>query len=386
MIVLLIRILFVISLTFFSISVFLVFCLKKRKKAHCFVYTTDYQKGYDTINENTDFEQFYQRTKQSIALKYPQIPIMFEDISKDACLMLQFKGLCQKKESVIYILRNKESINVFLSSVEQLIEDAKTPKYGIVIVLPYTSTCNKEILENIQKRKIPVSFLYTDESQMMQFPSISSTAALLARGRKPYVIFEVKNDNENYDWLGELNCVKLFQPAFSENVACSVKAIKDLLSKDVQIAFLLYPFFKKLVMEEVMDVFPQSCNWFLPVIDKQETKLVIYAQDEEQLEQACETIKQSAKKANITLKQMEKDIHTYEMDIDSTDFKTIQKIIKSTLPVDHVIPVLLENSNGYPADVPVLSFAPIVQNTLPSFAKGKDFYLQLFQLRERRNY
>ena len=354
--VMILWVLFVFVFSIFLLSIFLIWNFSKQKM-HPQSFTSVNQRG-----EFMDYPYSKQRIMEMIRLKYPQILILFEDISCKTCLLLHFKGLSKEKESVVYVLRKEDAELVFFAAVEQLLEDAKTPKYGMVIAIPYTNTTNQEMISTLQKRNISLRYIYTDEAEMLQFTSIPSPIAILARGRKPYVMFEVSHDNEDYDWLGDLNNSILFEPEFSQEVYPCVHAIKDLLSKDMQIALHTFPMFKKGVMEEVLDKVPESTTWFLPVIDKQDTKLFVYAQNVQQLEKACELIKSSAKKAKVILKEIKKDTATYHMDADDEDLLLIENIIQDTLHVGHVIPVLLENSFAYPVDIPILSFAPLMQN------------------------
>ncbi len=368
-------IVFLLSLSIFITTVFLILHFP-RKKFHPQIFANTYFHKDIPM----DFMQYKQRLLETIQLKYPQIPILFEDISCETCFMLCFKGLTREKKSVVYILHKDEAKLAFFSAIEQFIEEAKTPKYGLVIAIPYTYSANSQIFSTLQEKHIRLQFVYTDEAEMMQFSSIPETSAILARGRKSYAVFEVSHDNIEYDWLGDLNQTITFDPVFSQDAFPCVYACKEFLSRDMQCALRIFPLFKKAIMEEVLEKIPESTRWFLPVIDKQDRKLIIYASNAQQLENACQCLQHSAEQANVTIKQVYKNNKTYAMDPQDEDLNVIAESIRNTLHIEYVIPTLLESSVEYPSDVPIISFAPLMQNTLLNTNAAIQFYMQLFAL------
>lgn len=368
-------IVFLFSLSIFIATVFLILHFPKRK-----IYPQIFANTFSHKDIAMDFMQYRQRMLETIQLKYPQIPILFEDISCETCFMLRFKGLTKEKKSVVYILHKDDAKLAFFAAVEQFIEEAKTPKYGLVIAIPYTYSANKKIVSTLQEKRIALQFVYTDEAEMMQLTSIPETSAILARGRKPYAVFEVSHDNTEYDWLGDINQTISFDPVFSQDAYPCVSSCKDLLSRDMQFALHVFPLFKKAIMEETLEKIPESTRWFLPVIDKQDTKLIIYASNVQQLESACQCLQKSAVQANVTLKQVYKNTKTYAMDMQDEDLMRIAESIRSTLHIEHVIPTLLESNVEYPSEVPIISFAPLMQNTLLNTNAAIQFYMQLFAL------
>ena len=378
----LITILFILSLCVFLFCIY--FLVKyqdqiKLPKIPPYISSNNY---VDQMQLQMDYESIYQRTKESISLKYKEVNMLFDEYPCKNASILHFKGNSRKKDNVVYVLRNESVKDIFLSTVEDFIEEARTPKYGIIIVLPFTSD-NQEFLSVIQEKKLPLKYIYTDESSIVSFPHIKGMHAMVSIGRKPYACFDIANDTEDYDWLSELNS-QIFEPVYTKETYQTIASIRHLLPMDIQIASYLYPLFSKMVMKEILYLYPELSYLFYPAIEKKGNQIIIYASNRESLTNSISILEKNAKDHKIILKQTKIIQNTTSIDIKNTDYQIIHKCIQNTLNVDHIIPVYSCCDSDYLSHVPVLSFHPIYQNTMISFLKTKQFYIKLLELRANR--
>lgn len=382
MMTILVTVLFIFTLSVFLLCVFLLLKMRKDVETPKIPSLNISHLYEEPMKNQMDRDVLYKRLQESISLKYPEMKMMFEELECRDAMVLHFKGISIKPENVVYVLRNEEARDIFLSTVEEFIEEAKTPKYGMIIALPFKKD-NHEILSTIQSNNLSLKYIYTDESCLTSFPHINGMNAMLSIGRKPHASFKVEHDNFNYDWLGELHS-QMFEPVYSENAYESIKTIRKLLPLDIRIMTYFYPLFSKTIMNEVIYLYPELANLFYPVLDKREDQLMIFTPNEESLTSSIESLQRSVKDKKVSIQLLTTNTKTYALDTNDEDYSLIKNTIMNTLNVDRVIPVYTENDIQYDIDVPVLSFAPIYQNTLISSLKAKRFYTQLLQLKETR--
>lgn len=385
MVTLLAWILLIINLTIFVISLIVLFMHPKSRSklpaGNTHVINLPYipsawEESIDTKNEKS-------RIIQHIKLRYPEFMILFEDISTEHACIFRFKGLSRKEESILYVLRNEDAKESFFAAVEGFIENAKTPMYGIVFALPFTHTCNDEMLQQLNAFHISLHMIMHDESNMNNLFFSEGKEAYVGIGRKPYAIFEVDHDNEEFDWLGELNSYQLFQPVYTKQADLAVHSIQKILTSSMRLYLRFSFLFSKKLMKELMVQYPETVSWFLPLIDKQEKHLILYAPSGESLEEAVSILIASAKKSNVTLKLIEKDRKDHIFFSDDQEYQTLMDIIDAACFPDAVIPVLIENYHPYHCQCPVVSFAPLFQNKKTSSSLAIRYYQQLLTFKNQ---
>lgn len=375
----LVTILFILSLCVFLFCIY--FLVKyhdqiKLPQIPPYISSNNY---VDQMQLQMDYESIYQRTKESISLKYKEVNMLFAEYSCKNAYILHFKGNSRKKENVVYVLRNESIRDIFLSTVEDFLEESRTPKYGIIIVLPFTSD-NQEFLSVIQEKNLPLKYIYTDESCIASFPHMKGMHAIISIGRKPFACFDIENDTDEYDWLAELNS-QIFEPIYTKETYQTVQSMRHLLPLDIQIASYFYPVFSKMVMKEILYLYPELSYLFYPAIEKKGNQIIIYAPNNESLTNSISILEKNAKEHKIILKQTKINRNTSAIDIKNTDYQCIHSIINHTLNVDQMIPIYSCSDMVYLSDIPVISFHPLYQNTMLSFLKTKQFYIKLLELR-----
>lgn len=375
----LVTILFIISLCVFLFCIYFLVKYQDQTKLPQIPPYISSNNYVDQMQLQMDYESIYQRIKESISLKYKEVNMLFAEYPCKNAYILHFKGNSRKKENVVYVLRNESVRDVFLSTVEDFIEEARTPKYGIIIVLPFTSD-NQEFLSVIQQKQIPLKYIYTDESSIASFPHIKGMHAMVSIGRKPYACFDIENDTSDYDWLAELNS-QIFEPVYTKETYQTIAAIRHLLPLDIQLASFMYPVFSKMVMNEILYLYPELSYLFYPALEKKGNQMILYAPNKESLTNSISILEKSAKAHKITLKQTKNIQNTSSINTKNTDYQRIHKSIQNTLNVDQIIPIYLCSDSDYLNEVPVLSFHPLYQNTMISFLKTKQFYIKLLELR-----
>lgn len=378
----LITVLFILSLCVFLFCIYFLVKYQDQIKLPQIPPYISFNNYVDQMQLQMDYKSIYQRTKESISLKYKEINMLFDEYPCKNAYILHFKGNSRKKENIVYVLRNESIRDLFLSAVEDFIEEARTPKYGIIIVLPFTSD-NQEFLSVIQEKKLSLKYIYTDESNIVSFPHMNGMIAMVSIGRKPYACFDIENDTEEYDWLAELNS-QIFEPVYTKETCQTVVSIRHLLPFDIQIASYFYPLFSKMVMKEILYLYPELSYLFYPAIEKKENQIIIYAPNSESLTNSISILEKNAKDHKIMLKQTKIVQNTTSIDIKNTDYQRIHKCIQNTLNVDQIIPVYSCCDSDYLSNVPILSFHPLYQNTMISFLKTKQFYIKLLELRNSK--
>lgn len=378
-----ISIVFLLVLNLFILG-FCVYILATRQKEKPIGSYHAIQKPFQSKmhNAHTNYDLLYENEKKEIQLKYPEIRTLFQDIPVHEGMVLHFQGLSQKKESIVYLFYNIEAKQIFLKTVQQFIQEAKTPKYNIVIAIPYTSTCQSEILSILKAKGIQIHALYTDLSCIGEIPNIEGKSALVGIGRKPFAIFDIKSKDQEYDWFSSLNSYDLFAASMSTYNRLAMKEISKSFPFVQKMQLYLIPLFSKQLMEYCMHTCSETMSWFLPVFSKREDKLIVYAPNAASLKVAIETVKKHAKKSHIDITLSRSDTKSYVFDLENEEYAQIHAIIQNTMHVQQCIDVLIEDDTLYTTAYPIISFAPLFQNHVISEYSAMRFYTQLLQCKK----
>lgn len=376
MMTLCVTVLFIITFSVFLLSIFVLVRFHEQPSDETIMIASQ-PLEMNQMNYQTIYSRFCDRLK----LNYPELPLLFDDISIDESIVLHFKGLSRYKEAVVYVFLHEEAKDCFLSTLQQFCEDAATPKYGIVAAFPYNNTSLDQIMKRLEEKHIPVAFVVKDESSLCSFPHMEGNSALLFTGRKPYACFSFENDNHDYDWIQDLSKQKLFHSVYTKNAYHTVLSMQDVLSKDTCLLAKMYPLFSNVVKEEIMELYPEVKQLFLAVIDKQGNRFVLYTPDVPSLEKGIASLQEYAKNKKIQLKLLYQDTDTYQLDTESKDYQSIVSCMKETLNVERVLPVLLENEENYHCSVPVIGVSPLFQNTVLSSLEASRFYYRFLLLK-----
>ena len=131
MMTLCVTVLFIITFSVFLLSIFVLVRFHEKPSDETIMIASQ-PLEMKQMNYQTIYSRFCDRLK----LNYPELPLLFDDISIDESIVLHFKGLSRYKEAVIYVFLHEEAKDCFLSTLQQFCEDAATPKYGIVAAFP----------------------------------------------------------------------------------------------------------------------------------------------------------------------------------------------------------------------------------------------------------
>ena len=219
-----VTVLFIITFSVFLLSIFVLVRFHEQPSDETIMIASQ-PLEMNQMNYQTIYSRFCDRLK----LNYPELPLLFDDISIDESIVLHFKGLSRYKEAVVYVFLHEEAKDCFLSTLQQFCEDAATPKYGIVAAFPYNNTSLDQIMKRLEEKHIPVAFVVKDESSLCSFPHMEGNSALLFTGRKPYACFSFENDNHDYDWIQDLSKQKLFHSVYTKDAYHTVLSMQDVL-------------------------------------------------------------------------------------------------------------------------------------------------------------
>ena len=151
MMTLCVTVLFIITFSVFLLSIFVLVRFHEQPSDETIMIASQ-PLEMKQMNYQTIYSRFCDRLK----LNYPELPLLFDDISIDESIVLHFKGLSRYKEAVVYVFLHEEAKDCFLSTLQQFCEDAATPKYGIVAAFPYNNTSLDQIMKRLEEKHIPV--------------------------------------------------------------------------------------------------------------------------------------------------------------------------------------------------------------------------------------
>lgn len=377
MIVTIVSILLGLSVFIFCFCVYILL-QKRQEKVDPFTSFHAMNKPTQSLSSGySDYDLLYQKQKQEIEIKYPNILPMFLDYPCVEAMVLQFQGLSIEKEAIVYMLSNEEVKNLFLETIQAFIQQAKTPKYNIILAFPYTKDAPNNIISILQAKNISIKAIYTDASCMRDIPSLQGTQAFVGIGRKPYVCFEVKHDNAEHDWFASLDSYQLFTPTLTKQ---NKDALHCILKQFPLLQRMQYYAFPKQFMETCMRTFPFTTSWFLPVFEKKDNQLIVYCQDSVSLKQAIHVLLAYAKKQHIELSIVKTDVKTYDIR-DDVLLKQLDTCICDIFHIYEPIHIYIEEDITYTTQLPIISFAPIFQNHVLSQYQAMQFYTKLLELR-----
>lgn len=330
---------------------------------------------YEESSKELDYTLFIQREQQQIKICYPEIPILFQEVPCSKAYILRFKGLSKNDKHVLYVFHHESAKGAFLSAIEKMVENGDTPFYNIIIAIVYDNHSNEEVLKATEGYRL--KYIFDDESEMRNLPETEGSSAFVGVGVKPYAILNITNENDDHEWLSTLNSYQLFDPLFTNVSKQACLQLKDTMPFYTRFSLLLTPLFNHSLMYQYMMKYPETMSWFLPVLDKEDKKIVVYSPSEESLNESINKISESALKQHIVVEEESREIQMHTLQEDSDYFENIKDIIHSTLHTEYELPVLIENYCVWNTNVPVISFAPLQQGQVSNLYYAINFYTQL---------
>lgn len=325
-------------------------------------------------NKNNEINALKETDIKQISILNPEISILFETIESEKAYILRYKGISRNNEYVLYVLQNESSKSCFMNAIERMIEENDTPFYNILIAFVYDDSSNDHLLEVLQDYTI--KYIYTDESGIQNLPNTEGSTAFIGVGRKPFAILNIQHEMDDHEWLSTLNSYSLFTPVYTTVAHQACISLKDTMEAMTSFELLLSSLFKSSIMYDYMLKYPETISWFCSVMDKEDTKIVVYSPDVLSLDDAIQQIKASALKKNIDI-SVEKKVTQMNLLEDKVMYEMIQKIAHDTLKTEHELPILCENYAEWNTDIPVISFAPTMQGQIDSIHRAIDFYRDL---------
>lgn len=129
--------------------------------------------------------------------------------------------------------------------------------------------------------------------------------------------------------------------------------------------------------------YPETISWFLPVLDKEDKKIVVYTVDEESLKETIEKIKESALKQHIVIEVEKEYTQMNQLSEESETFETLKDIIHSTLHTQYELPILIENYSTWSLNVPVISFSPLQEGQITNLHYAISYYTKLLEFKKK---
>lgn len=339
------------------------------------------QHPYTNDSETIDYNTLKQKEREQIKILYPELPIVFEEVECDKSFILRFKGLSKKDKYVLYVFENDNAKSAFFTSLERMVENGDTPLYNILVSVVYDNNSNEDVLQAISSYKL--KYIYTDDSGLNNLPETEGSTAFIGIGKKPYAILNITNEQDDHEWLSTLNTYRLFNPVFTSISKEATQQLKDTMPFYTKFSLLLTPLFNNSIMYQYMMKYPETISWFLPVLDKEDKKIVVYTVDEESLKETIEKIKESALKQHIVIEVEKEYTQMNQLSEESETFETLKDIIHSTLHTQYELPILIENYSTWSLNVPVISFSPLQEGQITNLHYAISYYTKLLEFKKK---
>lgn len=316
-----------------------------------------------------------ERYLQELEIRWQSLKPVLERIDLNDVILFHWKGLHGKKK-VLFSMMNEEAANAFFEAVSELNASSLIPDLDFMAALPLNDdpdAVSFEILEWSRSQHVLPDLVICCRNGLHDMPGFRGTEALIGIGQKPSVLYEVRGDNEESDWLSSLRAEELMKPAWNEQAERMIHAIRKNLPWQVRFEALLY---RKKAMNDLMTLFPDTKEWFLPKVDKRGDHLYLSAVDETILQQAEKVIEDSAGKHSVRIEKIRENRMHLRADPDGESCRMIQNAVKASMETDAIIPVLdekRENEEDY-TPVETISFSPLMNGKRVSTQGAMLFY------------
>ena len=319
-----------------------------------------------------------ERYLEEMNVRWQNLKPVMERMDLNDAIVFHWKGLHGKKK-VLFSLMDEEAGKAFFEAVSALNDSSLIPDPDFMVFIPLIDdpdAVSLEMLEWTRSQNILPDLVVRCRNGLHDMPGFDGIEALIGVGQKPSVLYEIRGDNAEADWMASLHAEEIMKPSWNEQAQRMVQAIRKNLPWQLRFE-LCFPFlYRHKIMKDLMTLYPETKEWFLPKVDKRGDQLYVSAYDETIVKQAETVIESSAKEHSVRLEKIRANRTHLNADPDGESYQMIENAIRASLQTDAVIPVLDEkrdNEEDY-APVETISFSPLMNGKRVSAQGAMLFY------------
>lgn len=322
-----------------------------------------------------------ERYMQEISIRWKDLKLMLEKIQLDHALLFHWKGLHGKKTMLFSITEENAGLALF-EAVNNLNQSSLIPDMDFYIAIPLSTdpdVTSLELIKWFHDQNILLDLVFESQSGLYDMPGLNGVEAGIAIGEKPSVLYQVKGDTPDADWLASLDSQDLCEPQWNEQANWMYESLRKQLPWQVRFEIRCPFLYHKKGIYDLMTVLPDSRYWFLPKLDKRGDYLYVSANDHAILETAEKQIEKSASAHQIHLDLLRKTEKRLSGDPESENYRIISEACRNSIQIDAAIPILKETKEKEEDYAPVetIAFSPLMDGKNVTSGGSVSFYEKL---------
>lgn len=318
------------------------------------------------------------RYLQEMQIRWKDLDLMMEKQELNDCLIFHWKGLHGKK-IILFSITEEQAGEALLEAVSELNNASLIPDIDFYISIPLTDDAQLvsiELLQWMKQKSIHCDFVLADSDGLKDMPGLDGIQAVIGTGTKASVLYEVRGDSSESDWMASLKAENLMKPQWNEQAERMYASIRKKLPWQIRMEHNLPFWFHNKAMKDLMIFLPDTRNWFLPEIDRRGDHLYLSANDEKILEEAEKKIETSAQNSQVHLNRVSEHRIQKTADVKDDHYRMISEACRNSAEVGTIIPVLLDRQEKDSDFAPLetIYFAPLESGKRISARGSVSFY------------
>lgn len=328
--------------------------------------------------EREDHSLRKKRYLQEISIRWKDLELMLERYELNHSLLFHWKGLHGRK-TVLFTVTEEEAGIALFEAVNNLNLSSLIPDMDFYIALPLSEDYREMSLELLtwfpDHNHLP-DLVIRSKSGLASMPGLNGLEACITIGEKPSMLYEVKGDSQEADWMASLHERDLFEPVWSRQAERMYESIRRYLPWQIRLEIRFAFLYGKKGMQDLMQLLPASREWFLPKLDKRGDHLYVSALNGQILKDAGAKLEASALHSSISLHQVQVTRKRIFCDPEGENYQMVQNACQSSLQLNAVLPVLKERKENEEDYTPVetICFSPLNNGMSVTSSGAVSFY------------
>lgn len=337
-----------------------------------------FQPSFFNEEETENHSLRKERFLQEISIRWKDLELMLEKTELNHSLLFHWKGLHGKK-TVLFTLREEEAGIALFEAVNNLNLSALIPDLDFYIALPLDEDAGEmslELLTWFRNQNLSLNLVIRSESGLSSMPGFNGMEAGIGIGQKPSLLYEVRGDTAESDWMASLDAQNLFEPAWSQQAERMYESIRKHLPWQIRMEIRFAFLYGKKGMRDLMTLLPASREWFLPKLDKRGDHLYVSALNGQILKDAGLKLEASARAHSVFLNQVQAVRKRLFCNPEGENYAMVQDACETSLQLDAVLPVLREKEENEEDYTPVetICFSPLCNGSAVTARGAVSFY------------
>lgn len=319
-----------------------------------------------------------ERYLQEISIRWKDLELMLEKTELNHSLLFHWKGLHGRK-TVLFAITEEEAGIALFEAVNNLNLSSLIPDLDFYIALPLDENAGEmslELLTWFSEQNMNLNLVIQSESGLSSMPGFNGMEAGVGIGEKPSLLYEVRGDSPESDWMASLDAQNLFEPVWSEQAERMYESIQKHLPWQIRLEIRFAFLYEKKGMQDLMTLLPASREWFLPKLDKRGDHLYVSAVNGQILKEADAKLEASARAHSVSLNQVQATRKRLFCNPEGENYAMVQDACETSLQLEAVLPVLKEKKENAEDYTPVetICFSPLCNGMMVSARGAVSFY------------